>query len=323
MSLLGNALLGAIGGGAKSFADQIRLEAQQAREDRLRDEDQTLQKDRDEKSRQHDKDMEGIRAANNNATASLTQTLRDESAKKNQEMFEDVKDENGNIIGQRSKKTNQYTPFKTGKGGSDDLLKLKEHQVNLIDSKIGDFQSQLDDPELSPAKKAAIKESIAALRNDQRAIMNLEPLPFGAQEDETEKEEEPGILNRVANAAKDFFNPPNPVEVTGTKDTAMPAKGAENLELAKNREIARQLAAEQKQRRQSNLAKAESRLDDIRSGRANDDLSSIAESIKAELKSQNIHQRQYRYLDRAELARKYGISQQDAAIILERLAANL
>ena len=36
MSLLGNALIGAIGGGAQSYADQIRLEAQQAREDRLK-----------------------------------------------------------------------------------------------------------------------------------------------------------------------------------------------------------------------------------------------------------------------------------------------
>lgn len=213
MSLLGNALLGAIGGGAKSFADQIRLEAQQAREDRLKDEERTHQSERDEKKRQHDKDMEGQRAANNNATASLRQALSDESAKKNRDTFTSGKDDLGHY--QQSKNTGKKEYFRTKGDGSGDLLKLKEQQSKAIDSKIGDFQAQLDNPELAPEKRTAIQESIAALRNDQRAIWDMEPLPFGVQEEDP-KPEEPGLLGKAANAVKDFVFP-DPQELPSAK----------------------------------------------------------------------------------------------------------
>lgn len=216
MSLLGNALLGAIGGGAKSFADQIRLEAQQAREDRLKDEELTHQSERDEKQRKHQLDLEGIRAANNNATTSLRQSLSDESAKKNRDTYTSGKDELGHY--QQSKNTGKKEYFRTKGDGSGDLLKLKEQQSKAIDSKIGDFQAQLDNPELAPEKRTAIQESIAALRNDQRVIWGMEPLPFGTQErTETEQEEEPGLLGKAASAVKDFVFP-DPQELPSAKE---------------------------------------------------------------------------------------------------------
>lgn len=118
MSLLGNALIGAVGGGAKSYADQIRREAQQAREERLKEEDHARQVERDDNLQRDRLELEGHRSANENASAAYRATLAEESAKRNQEKWVDGEDEIGHY--QKSSKSDkkEYIPTR---GQSDKL----------------------------------------------------------------------------------------------------------------------------------------------------------------------------------------------------------
>lgn len=94
MSLLGNALIGAIGGGAQSYADQIRLEAQQAREDRLKLKERSYQTERDAKLFENQKENALRTTLMNMALEKQRATIRDESTRKELEMREKIEKRN-------------------------------------------------------------------------------------------------------------------------------------------------------------------------------------------------------------------------------------
>lgn len=94
MSLLGNALIGAIGGGAQSYADQIRLEAQQAREDRLKLKERSYQTERDAKLFENQKEIDNNTHEKRMALEKQSATSRDESTRKELEMREKIEKRN-------------------------------------------------------------------------------------------------------------------------------------------------------------------------------------------------------------------------------------